>query len=216
MSDPELQRYYAERAGEYDRIYAKPERQQDLARLRRALREALAGEDVLELACGTGYWTEVLAGAARSILATDVAPEVLERARRRRYPEGVVRFAEADAWRPGSVRGRFTAVFAGFWWSHVPRQDQGAFSDALRRRLAGARLVLVDNRYVEGSSTPVAGRDEHGNTYQDRTLEGGAGYRVLKNFPTAEQLRHALAPVAAELEVHELQHYWYVVARLAR
>ena len=40
--------YYARRAAEYERIYARPERQADLSRLRRRLGELLAGRDVLE------------------------------------------------------------------------------------------------------------------------------------------------------------------------
>jgi demethylmenaquinone methyltransferase/2-methoxy-6-polyprenyl-1,4-benzoquinol methylase len=39
--------------------------------------------DVLELACGTGHWTPLLAARARSVTALDAAPEVLALARRR-------------------------------------------------------------------------------------------------------------------------------------
>ncbi|HEY6168738.1 MAG TPA: class I SAM-dependent methyltransferase, partial [Verrucomicrobiae bacterium] len=56
----QLAEYYARRAGEYERIYAKPERQADLAALRARLAEAFRGRRVLEIACGTGYWTEVI------------------------------------------------------------------------------------------------------------------------------------------------------------
>ena len=49
--------YYASRAQEYERIYHKPERQDDLGTLRAFLERAFAGKHVLELACGTGYWS---------------------------------------------------------------------------------------------------------------------------------------------------------------
>jgi SAM-dependent methyltransferase len=39
--------------------------------------------DVLELACGTGHWTPLLAVRARSVTAVDVAPEALALARQR-------------------------------------------------------------------------------------------------------------------------------------
>ena len=61
--------YYAERACEYERIYQKPERQADLGRLRSLAEGFFAGADVLEVACGTGYWTEVVARRAASVLA---------------------------------------------------------------------------------------------------------------------------------------------------
>jgi hypothetical protein len=52
-----------------------------------------------------------------------------------------------------------------------------------------ARVVLLDNRYVEGSSTPVSEPDAHGNTYQLRRLADATEVRVLKNFPSKAQLR---------------------------
>jgi SAM-dependent methyltransferase len=95
----ELAAYYARRAPEYERIYERPERRADLVALGARVRSLVAGADVLEVACGTGYWTERFAAAARSVLATDVGGEVLEIARRKTYPPGRVSFAVADAFR---------------------------------------------------------------------------------------------------------------------
>ena len=75
--DNGLKEYYAARAGEYEQIYELPERQEDIARLRGMLQALLSGHDVLEVACGTGYWTLPISVTARSILATDVGEEVL-------------------------------------------------------------------------------------------------------------------------------------------
>ncbi len=44
-------------------------------------------------------------------------------------------------------------MFCGFWWSHISRGDIPRFLAALRGRVpAGTVLVLLDNRYVPGSS----------------------------------------------------------------
>ena len=59
MSD--LLTYYAARAAEYENVYAKPERQSDLARLRETVPAYFVGRRVLEVACGTGYWTRLIA-----------------------------------------------------------------------------------------------------------------------------------------------------------
>jgi ubiquinone/menaquinone biosynthesis C-methylase UbiE len=67
MTTDELQTYYSRRAREYELIYEKPERQSDLAQLKRILRSLLASQTVLELACGTGYWTQVIAEKAKSV-----------------------------------------------------------------------------------------------------------------------------------------------------
>lgn len=201
--------YYARRAPEYDDIYRKPERQEDLASLREFLPILLAGREVLELACGTGYWTEVIAASVRSVLAVDLASEVLERARRRALPAETVRFLEGDAYRPEELPGDFDAALAAFFWSHVPRRRLAGFLDSLHRRLEpGARVVFLDNLFVEGSSTPVSGENEDGDTFQERVLADGSRYRVLKNFPDEEELRAAVGETAASVEIRLLKHFW--------
>ena len=70
----ELAEYYRERAAEYDAVYAKPERQEDLARLHGLLPPLVAGQRVLEIAAGTGYWTRVLSGSATAITAMSTPP----------------------------------------------------------------------------------------------------------------------------------------------
>ena len=119
MSQETLIDYYSRRAHEYERIYQKPERQADLARLTEHLRCAAAGRRVLELACGTGYWTAALANAAESILATDASEEVLEVARAKRLDPSRVSFTRADAYNPMQRSRDFTAGLAAFWWSHI-------------------------------------------------------------------------------------------------
>ena len=58
--------FYAKIASNHDRIYDRPERQDDLAEMREHVVEALRGHTVLELACGTGYWTAAIADAPGS------------------------------------------------------------------------------------------------------------------------------------------------------
>lgn len=63
-SDPSLMvPYCAARTPEYDRIYQKPERQGDIAMVREMLPPLFAGKRVLEIACGTGFWTQFIACA---------------------------------------------------------------------------------------------------------------------------------------------------------
>ncbi len=201
--------YYARRAGEYEQIYRRPERQADLATLRSMLVRELADHDVLEVACGTGYWTEPIAAAARSILATDVGDEVLDLARAKHFPKANVRFARADAFTLTGVSGEFTAAFAGFWWSHIARSALPVFLSALHTKLRpGALVVLADNTCVVGSSTPVSRTDDEGNTYQLRTLADRTTHEVMKNFPSEADLRAAVAPFARDLRYTCLRYYW--------
>jgi demethylmenaquinone methyltransferase/2-methoxy-6-polyprenyl-1,4-benzoquinol methylase len=201
--------YYARRASEYERVYQKAERQADLRRLAALLSSAFAGQDVLEVACGTGYWTQFIAKSARSIAATDINPEVLDIARRKDYGSCQVTFLESDTYSLANVEAHYTAGFHGFWWSHIPIQRIGEFLDCFHSALPeGALVIMIDNAYVEGSSTPIARRDEHGNTFQIRELQDGSKHEVLKNFPSSSELRTTLQPHADELQMTQLDYYW--------
>jgi ubiquinone/menaquinone biosynthesis C-methylase UbiE len=111
-ADENLKDYYARRAREYERIYDKPERQEDLARLREIVPSLLDGRDVLEIACGTGYWTQHVAARAESMLATDINDEVLELARSKPFPRDNVEFARIDISRKTISRGASTRASA--------------------------------------------------------------------------------------------------------
>ena len=188
-TEESLKHYYAARAREYERIYAKPERQADLARLKELLPPMFAGRRVLEVACGTGYWTQFIAHSAASIVAIDANPETLAVAAEKSWPGGRVHFRIADAYSLPAELGMFDAVFAGFWWSHVAVRDRPRFLRALDQRLLPrAKVVLLDNLFAQGSSTPVAHRDDEGNTYQQRRLDDGTEHVVLKNFPSGSEL----------------------------
>lgn len=214
MLNTDLGSYYAKRATEYDAIYAKPERQADLAVLTAKVRALLSGHHVLEIACGTGYWTAQFAPVAASVLATDINPEVIEIARAKNLPDGKVRFALADAFAP-PPDSQFTACFAGFWWSHVKREEQEAFVDRLRGVLGkDVLLVLIDNSYVEGSSTPVARTDAQGNTYQIRTLASGERFEIVKNFATDSALRKKPGAALRDVRILRLQHFWMLSGKL--
>jgi ubiquinone/menaquinone biosynthesis C-methylase UbiE len=108
----DLQNYYSIRAREYDRIYSKPERQHDLRRMELWLRHALLGRNVLEIACGTGYWTKFYAPVADVVVGIDSSLETLEIARTR-VPSNV-QLLEGDAYDPPSSDIPFDAAFAGF------------------------------------------------------------------------------------------------------
>jgi SAM-dependent methyltransferase len=201
--------YYADRAAEYDEVYRKPERQDDIARLKQLLPPLVAGKRVLEIAAGTGYWTQVLAGTAAEIMATDLNAETIAIAAQRDYGAAPVALRTADAYRLDTVPGEFDLVFCGFWWSHVARADVSRFLAGIRGRTGkGVQLVLVDNRYVPGSNTPVSRTGPDGDTYQRRRLADGREYEVLKNFPTREQLATDLEPAATDLAWTELEYYW--------
>jgi ubiquinone/menaquinone biosynthesis C-methylase UbiE len=212
LASPELVDYYRRRAAEYEAIYAKPERQADLAILRQAIPAMLRGARVLEIACGTGYWTQLVTELAKEVVATDLAEEPMRIAQSKSYKKQPT-FSLADAYALPESLGRFDAALAVFWWSHVPRERIGEFLASLHGRLdPGARVVLMDNRFVEGSSTPISEIDARGNTYQLRRLGDGSQVRVLKNFPDETELSSHLP---SSVNVDMLEYYWLADYRLA-
>lgn len=78
--------YYAALAGEYERIYHKPARQNELRTLEAWLGRVFTDRRVLEIACGTGWWTPHGAAHAREWPATDLSPETLAVARAKALP----------------------------------------------------------------------------------------------------------------------------------
>jgi demethylmenaquinone methyltransferase/2-methoxy-6-polyprenyl-1,4-benzoquinol methylase len=214
--DPNLVSYYSQRVEVYEDIYAKPERLPDLAALEDLVTSRATSQSVLEIACGTGYWTARVARVAERVVATDASLPALTFARSRlgARPSLVL----ADAFVPPPFLGRFSLALAGFWWSHVPVQLLSGFLTGLHAALKpSARVVLFDNRFVVGSSTPLSASDALGNTYQQRVLRDGARHSVLKNFPSSQQvIDTVLSSGGCDPSVAELTYFWCVSYRVQR
>ena len=204
----QLQDYYAARAHEYDKIYLKPERQVNLRQLETWLSDVFTHRSVLEIACGTGYWTQFYAPVAARVVAIDSAVETLRIAEGRLHGTNV-RLLEGDAYQLPVLDGTFDGAFAGFWWSHIPKNRVAEFLSGLHAVLQpGTKIVFLDNRYVPESSTPISERDTEGNTYQLRLLEDGSTHRVLKNFPSRDELLGAVASHAKACDYREWDYFW--------
>src|SRR5262245_30048086 len=139
--DSSLIDYYARRAHEYERIYSKPERQADLTLLRQWLQAKCLHQDVLEVACGTGYWTEAIAVTANSVIAVDINRAVLAIARSKRFIRHNVSFEKQDAYALSRWSTRFTLGLAAFWWSHIPKSKLKSFLQQFHRCLQPDALV---------------------------------------------------------------------------
>ncbi len=116
-----------------------------------------------------------------------------------------------DAFTLACLPRRFDGGFAGFWYSHL-RLDQTRdfLSHWHTRLLPGSRVVLLDNCYVEGSSTPLCRTDAAGNTWQMRSVgKTGEQFEVLKNFPSAQSFARQLPATTGDLDFVETQYYWY-------
>ena len=214
----EMNAYYSARAPWHDQYmnYSGNEAMEALLAPVIADFEALVtNQNILEIACGTGNWTQVLARRARTVLATDVSPEVIKIARTKDYG-GQVTFEAVDAYALENVAGTFPVVFAAHWWSHVPLGKIAAFTEGLLQKVRSrGSLILVDMHELPHDRV-AAGVDSEGNRMRDRTLPSGETFTVIKNFPTESQLRAVFAPHASHIGYHSYPelHLWMLICRL--
>src|SRR5690242_4854986 len=168
--------YYRAFAGRYDEAYAVREDLQSLDALVEGL--PITG-DVLELACGTGQWTRLLAGRGHRVTAVDGAPEMLARARER-VADPAVEFIQADLfdWRPPR---QFDTVFFCFWLSHVPPERFDDFWQLVGAALRpGGRACFVDSGPGDVVDEEIL--DDDGPPTVWRRLKDGSAHRVVKVF----------------------------------
>ena len=208
-----LRQYYDRRANEYEQIYARndPVRQSELAAIAEALRAALARRRVLEVACGTGYWTSVVAPAAKCVVATDLSSEMLAIARQKPLGHRRVQFRVADAHLLCDVPGSFDAALAMFWLSHVPKARLHQFLTQLHARLEPATTVfLADNIYVPGVGGELVRRPGCEDSFKRRTLADGSEHEIVKNYYEPDHLSDLLRPWTAEPDIRAGSCFWWL------
>lgn len=208
MMNTDLIQYYKERAKEYEQVYLKPERQEDIQSVTTILQEQFLKKTVMEIACGTGFWTERIAQTATSILATDINEAVLDVAKQKHYANAPVIFERADIFNYCS-ENRYEALFGGFIWSHIPLQNIDKFLRILNSYTSpDGTIVLMDNNFVQGSNSPITYTDEEENTFQTRRLENGTMHLIMKNFPTENFLKEKLEDIAIDIQFIKLKYFW--------
>ena len=162
--------------------------------------------NVLELACGTGWWTQWLAQHARLVTAVDAADEMLA-LNRERVKAANVRYVLADvfSWRPDQT---FDFVFFAFWLSHVPSDRFAAFWQLVGDSLApNGRVFFIDELGTEetrGMETRVEGDAVL------RELEDGRQFCAVKVFYQPLELEAKLRALGWNIEVHAAgqRFYW--------
>jgi len=211
--DQPLREYYDRRAWGYEAIYRRddPVRQSEQAAIAAAMKERLEGRDVLEIACGTGFWTQVIADTARHVVAVDASPEMLAVARQKGLPSGKVVFRHADAYALEKIPGAFDAGVANFWLSHIPRARMTDFLTGFHKRLGtGAVVFMADNVYVPGMGGVLLAPPGSEDTFKLRQLSDGSTHRILKNYYDARTLRGLVEPWARDLKVSAGNCFWWI------
>ena len=185
-----MENYYSRRAEEYEEIYHRddPVRQEEQKKIENALKETLKGRRVLEIACGTGYWTQFLSETAQSIVAIDIVQEVLEIAKRKQY-RCPISFHLEDAYNLSFEDDSFDGGLANFWYSHIPKNRIDSFLKGFHRVLKSrSKVFIADNIYIPGIGGELVKKEGDENTYKLRRLKDGSKNLVLKNYFSTNEL----------------------------
>ncbi len=210
--------YYRARASEYDEWWLRrgrydrgPEHNRrwfaEAEELVQALRSFNPAGQVLELACGTGLWTQQLVRFGDHVTAVDASSEMLAIARER-VGGSKVRYVQADilSWRPDAP---YDVVFFSFWLSHVPPEQFDAFWSLVRSCLAPHGRAFFIDSLPSGTSTAIDHRlGEIEAMTTRRRLNDGREFEIFKVFYQPDELTRRLADLGWAATVHRTATYF--------
>ncbi len=177
--------------------------------MRHALHISPLKGEVLELPCGTGWWTNELARHNVAITAVDSSREVIA-LNRKRVGKSTVTYIHANIfdWRPA---GSFETIFFGFWLSHVPPDRFEAFWESIKSCLSpNGRVFFVDDRWYPENRRP------HGQTQPGaaapwvarRQLTDGRNFDIVKVFYRAIELERRLSNLGWHGQISETSNFF--------
>jgi ubiquinone/menaquinone biosynthesis C-methylase UbiE len=210
--------YYRKRAPEYEQAYFRdnPARQKELANLYDVSKRTLAGRNVLDLACGTGFWTRIISEKAASIVGIDINKSTLLEAKKKTY-RCRVRLIRSDLFDLPFSRDFFDGLMATYVVSHVGRQDLDRLGETVRRVVkSGSPAFICDNNPICETVPGLIWDDSHINSYKKRRLANGDEYMILKNYYDREELVSIFKKWGKVEKLLFNDYYWAVVLTLNR
>ena len=206
--------YYKRRAKEYEKMYFRNGlvRKTEQAKIAQKIKDVFVNKDVLEIACGTGYWTQFISETAKSITATDYVKEVMYIAKTKKY-KCPIKFMQEDAYNLSFGINNFNGGIGNLWISHISKGKLSKFLKEFHRVLKKDAVVFfADNIYVPGVGGKLVNKPNDENTYKIRSLSDGSLTEVLKNYFTQEELEKLFSPYAKDnsMKIFYGKCFWYV------
>lgn len=212
-TESDMPEYYDRRAPEYEQIYYRdiPPRRLEIDREAQRLTDIVRDRNVLDLACGTGYWTEIMSQSAAHITASDLSTGMIDQARKKQF-QSEVDFVRADLYHPPFQDKSFDVLTLGFWLSHHPKPNyQRLFKPLMSLVKPEGVIWMIDNNPpAEGSHQDSIGSDEAGNNYKTRLLENGDKFVILKNYFSEDDLVSIFSPSFEIAQMIFGEYYWSV------
>jgi demethylmenaquinone methyltransferase/2-methoxy-6-polyprenyl-1,4-benzoquinol methylase len=202
----EQREYYDARASEYDDAYRRTalhdrgeelnaDWQAEMARLVGAFARLPLAGDIVELAAGTGMWTERLVGRARSLTVIDGSAAMLAVNRGRLGPASErVQYEVADLLEWQAPRVWDACVF-GFWLCHVPDDRVASFLRTVARSLRRGGAVCVIEKAANSDAT-----SEH----MVRMLNDGREFTIIDHPRPPETVVGAFADAGLTVAIETI------------
>lgn len=197
--------YYRAQAPDYRRVDLSSGA---LAIARRKLLALGPLQRILELAPGTGDWTQELVRIGETVTAVDASPEMIE-INRKRVADPRVTYQRADIfdWTP---QQRYDLVFLAFWLSHVPSDVADAFlmkvSNAVRPQ---GHLFIIDqcNEYEDIRGFSLVKSE---GIFEERMLSDGRTFRIMKIFYHPGLLAERMRQLGFEVKAERIDTIFYL------
>jgi demethylmenaquinone methyltransferase/2-methoxy-6-polyprenyl-1,4-benzoquinol methylase len=213
--------YYRARAAEYDEWFYRTGRYDygeainaqwfaEIEVVRDALRRLQPAGHVLELACGTGIWTEELVRIGTDVTAVDASAEMLA-ITQAKLPDASLTCIQADlfTWEPDRT---YDTVCFAFWLSHVPPERLDTFlAKVARATRPGGSIFMVDSREALHSGAKMNQTVVLDDLVHERKLKDGRTFRVIKRYYQPEELQAHLAHAGFAPSVHTT-HQFFIYA----
>jgi ubiquinone/menaquinone biosynthesis C-methylase UbiE len=210
--------YYRARAAEYDEWFYRVGRYdhgealnaqwfREVEAVRAALRQLNPAGHVLELACGTGIWTEELVRIGQAVTAIDASAEMLT-INQGKLPDAVVTYLQADLFEWEPDRAYDTVCFA-FWLSHVPPEQLGPFlAKAARATQPGGRVFMIDSLDSDYSGAKVNKTLVVDDLIHLRRLKNGRAFKVIKRYYRPDELQQHFAQAGFTVSAHTTDQFF--------
>lgn len=181
--------------------------QSDVSDLQLVVGGAEPKGEILELACGTGFWTRQLSQYARRLTAVDGAQEMLTIAKARTERDDVEWIhANLFDWKPHK---QFDLVFFGFWLSHVPPEKFDAFWKMVKAATKpDGRVLFVDSLFQPTSTAKDHDLKDPAATLTTRKLNDGRTFEIVKVFHKPEELAARLKTLGWQVEIQTTNTYF--------
>ncbi|MBN3994612.1 MAG: class I SAM-dependent methyltransferase [Nostoc sp. NMS2] len=221
MTDNILQQqieYYRARANEYDEwFYRKgrydrsPEINQrwfnEVATIKNTLHQISVVDDILELASGTGIWTQELLRIGKKITAIDASEEMIAINRSKLNSLSVeYHLIDLFTWQPDT---EYDLVFFAFWLSHVPPNLLDSFLTKVYQSVRlGGEVFIIDSSFESTSTANNHILEDDGNIYKTRKLNNGQEFQIVKIFYQPDGLKDKLKKAGFQAEVKVTDNYF--------